>query len=37
MAENHYVLVITICVQHKIEPVFLDDLYSIGLLDIVTL
>ncbi|CDF78997.1 transcriptional regulator, MerR family [Formosa agariphila KMM 3901] len=37
MAENHYILVRTICVQYKIEPVFLEDLQGIGLVDIITI
>ncbi|MBP1839936.1 chaperone modulator CbpM [Formosa algae] len=36
MAENHYILVKTICVQYNVEPVFLDDLHSMGLLELIT-
>ncbi|QDO95142.1 MerR family transcriptional regulator [Formosa sediminum] len=37
MAENHYILVETICVKYNIEPVFLDELNDNGLLDIITI
>ncbi|MFB9052448.1 chaperone modulator CbpM [Formosa undariae] len=37
MAENHYILVNTICVQYNIEPVFIENLHSIGLVEIITM
>jgi len=37
MAENHYILVRTICVQYDIEPAFLENLQSIGLVEFVTI
>ncbi|WP_299781628.1 chaperone modulator CbpM [uncultured Formosa sp.] len=37
MADNHYILVKTICIQYNIEPVFIEELQGIGLVDIITI